>query len=250
MVERGETYQAFDLALRIGEILLSSGAGAADVAATMLAVTHACGMHGVTANVTYTDLTLHHQPSADVPAAIQVRHVTHREVDYAALTKVDLIVHDLVAKEVTREEARDQVARVVSTGRPRARWMATLGWGVMGAGIALTLGGGQVVMALAFVAACAIYRTQRLMSRHRIPGFYQQVAGAFVATVIAVCAVALDIQASPSRVVTAGIVMLLAGIGVMERPRTRSPGSRSRRARVCWTPCSPPPGSSEVSAPA
>ena len=215
MVERGETYQAFDLALRIGEILLSSGAGAADVAATMLAVTHACGMHGVTANVTYTDLTLHHQPSADVPAAIQVRHVTHREVDYAALTKVDLIVHDLVAKEVTREEARDQVARVVSTGRPRARWMATLGWGVMGAGIALTLGGGQVVMALAFVAACAIYRTQRLMSRHRIPGFYQQVAGAFVATVIAVCAVALDIQASPSRVVTAGIVMLLAGIGVM-----------------------------------
>jgi uncharacterized membrane protein YjjP (DUF1212 family) len=215
MVERDETYKAFDLALRVGEILLSSGAGAADVAATMLALTHACGMHGVTADVTYTDLTLRHQPHATSPAAIQVRHVTRREVDYDALTRVDLIVHDLVAKKVTLDEARDRVARVVSTGLPRPRWLATLGWGAMGAGIALLLGGDVVVLALAFVAACAIYQTQRLMNRRRIPLFYQQVAGAAVATLIAVCAVALDIQANPSRVVTAGIVMLLAGIGVM-----------------------------------
>ena len=35
----GEVYESLDLALRIGEVLLSSGAGAADVSATMLAVT-------------------------------------------------------------------------------------------------------------------------------------------------------------------------------------------------------------------
>ena len=35
-----ETYKILDLALRIGEILLSSGAGAADVTATMLGITH------------------------------------------------------------------------------------------------------------------------------------------------------------------------------------------------------------------
>ena len=35
MVERNETYLACDLALRVGEILLSSGAGAADVTATI-----------------------------------------------------------------------------------------------------------------------------------------------------------------------------------------------------------------------
>ena len=105
MVERDETYEAFDLALRVGEILLSSGAGAADVTTTMLAVTRACGVSGVTTDVTYTDLTLRHQPRLDAPAAIQVRHVTRREVDYETLTEVDLVVHSLVAEEISREEA-------------------------------------------------------------------------------------------------------------------------------------------------
>lgn len=62
MAERREVYETLDLALRIGEVLLSSGAGAADVTATMLAVTEACGMRHVAADVTFVDLTLHHQP--------------------------------------------------------------------------------------------------------------------------------------------------------------------------------------------
>ena len=76
MTERGEVYETLDLALRIGEILLSSGAGAADVTATMLATTRACGVRNVSADVTFVDLTLRHQPSSGEPAAIQVRRVT------------------------------------------------------------------------------------------------------------------------------------------------------------------------------
>ncbi len=85
----------------------------------------------------------------------------------------------------------------------------------MGTGIALTLGGSPLVCLLAFLAACAIDRTQRVMSRHRIPSFYLQAAGGFVATLIAVAAAATPLEVNPSRVVTAGIVMLLAGIGLM-----------------------------------
>ena len=65
MTERREVYETLDLALRIGEVLLSSGAGAADVTATMLAVTEACGVRHVAADVTFVDLTLHHQPTID-----------------------------------------------------------------------------------------------------------------------------------------------------------------------------------------
>ena len=72
-----------------------------------------------------------------------------------------------------------------------------------------------VVLALAFLAACAIDRIQRLMAQRRFPPFYQQVAGAAAATLIAVGAAGVGIEANPSRVVTTGIVMLLAGIGVM-----------------------------------
>ncbi|MDQ3415779.1 MAG: hypothetical protein M3474_01475 [Actinomycetota bacterium] len=37
-------HEAADLALRVGEVVLASGAGAADVTATVLAVTRACGL--------------------------------------------------------------------------------------------------------------------------------------------------------------------------------------------------------------
>ena len=129
LAELREVYESLDLALRIGEVLLSSGAGAADVTATMLAVTQACGLRNVSADVTFADLTLHHQASLDEPAAILVRRVTRRQVDYADLTEVDQTVADLVAGQITREEARDQVARTVSTGHQRRRWVVTLGLG-------------------------------------------------------------------------------------------------------------------------
>ena len=67
MAEPPEVYESLDLALRIGEVLLSSGAGAADVTATMLAVTNACGVRNVSADVTFVDLSLHLPASARPP---------------------------------------------------------------------------------------------------------------------------------------------------------------------------------------
>lgn len=215
MTERREVYETLDLALRVGEILLSSGAGAADVAAAMLEVTRACGVRNVSADVTFVDLTLRHQPSSGEPAALQVRRVNRRPSDYATLIEVDRIVTELIAKRLTRVQARDQVARLVSTGHRRHRWAVTLGWGVMGTGIALTLGGDPLVCLLAFIAACAIDGTLLLLPQHRIPAFYQQAAGGFVATMIAVTASATGLDVNSSRVVTSGIVMLLAGVGIM-----------------------------------
>ncbi len=219
MADERDNYESLDLALRIGEVLLSSGAGAADVTATMLAVTDACGVRQVSADVTFVDLAMHHQPSIHQPAAIQVRRVIRRQVDYLVLTEVDHLVSDLVAGRVARREARDQLAQILSTGHLRRRWSVTLGWGVMGVGIALTLGGNAVVCLLAFLAACAIDQTQRGLSRHRIPSFYLQAAGGFVATLIAVIAAAAWPEVNPSRVITAGIVMLLAESASWAQPK-------------------------------
>ena len=215
MVESKDAYKTLDLALRVGEMLLSAGAGAADVTATMLSITHASGLRGVSADVTFTEVSLNYHPSNDEPGTIQVRHVTHREIDYEDLTLVDHLVQDLVGGAITRDEARDQLNRLTSSGHRRPRWAVTTGWGVMGAGIALLLGGGAVVALIAFLSAAVIDRIQRAMSVRRLPVFYQQVAGGLAATLIAVAAAALDLGLEPSRVVTAGIIMLLAGIGFM-----------------------------------
>src|SRR5262245_15099003 len=135
--ERQDVYKTLDLALRIGEILLRSGAGAADVTATMLAVTSACGVTRVSADVTFVDLALHHQPSPDEPAAMQVRRVVRAPIDYELLTKTDELVRDIVDGRLTRDEARSEVARLITMGHLRRRWAVTIGLGVMGVGVAL-----------------------------------------------------------------------------------------------------------------
>jgi uncharacterized membrane protein YjjP (DUF1212 family) len=213
--DRADVYQSLDLALRVGEVLLNSGAGASDVVATMLDVTRACSVRRVTADVTFVDLTLHHQPSSDEPAATQVRRVIRRPVDYQQLTQVDELVQRLVAAEVDRNEARVELARIISSGHQRPRWVITLATGVMGAGIAMTLGGDLVVCLLAFLAACAIDRTKVRLAGEALPSFYQQVAGGMIAAAIAVVAAATPLDVNPSRVVTAGIVVLLAGVGLV-----------------------------------
>src|SRR3954469_1921520 len=57
-----EITAAMNLALRIGELLLSSGAGAGDVSAAMRNVAWACGLRRYTADVMFTELTMSHQP--------------------------------------------------------------------------------------------------------------------------------------------------------------------------------------------
>ncbi len=215
MAESTETHKTLDLALRIGEVLMSSGAGAADVNATMSSVAYACGVRNAEVDVTFTNLTMSYQSSPEEPALVQLRHVRHREIDYEDLTLVDQIVRDLLGGVIDRDEARARVAQVVSSGHRLPRWAVTIGYGLMGAGVAMLLGGNLPVIAIALLAAVSMDRLMRAMSRRRMPGFYQQVAGGLLATLLAIGAAASDLDVDPSLVVTTSIVMLLAGIGFM-----------------------------------
>lgn len=194
-------------------MLLSNGAGAADVTATMSSVAHHLGLRQVLVDVTFTTLTLSHQTSFDDPPLSLTRTVTHRETDFDDLTRVDHLVADLLADEIDLDEARIRIAQIASTGHQTPRWAVTAGSGVFGAGIALLIGGDAVVTLIAAVAAMGIDVLQRYLSRLRLPFFYAQVAGGFFASLLAVGVAATDVEVDPSLVITASIVMLLAGLG-------------------------------------
>ena len=59
--EQREVYATIDLALRVGEVLLSSGAGTADATATMLGVTAAGGLRGCEVDITFTSMAISYQ---------------------------------------------------------------------------------------------------------------------------------------------------------------------------------------------
>ena len=210
-----EITATMSLALRIGEVLLSSGAGAGDVSAAMRNVAWACGLRGYTADVMFTELTMSHQTSSEEPALIQIRQVRYRDVDYGDLTHVDHLIRDLVAGRIDRAEATSRLNRIISTGHARPRWSVTVALGVMGAGVGMVLGGDWLVVAVAAVAAMLVDLLQRQMGRRRLPAFYQQVAGGLLATLIAVGVAATPADVSPSLVISTSIVMLLAGVNFL-----------------------------------
>jgi uncharacterized membrane protein YjjP (DUF1212 family)/uncharacterized membrane protein YjjB (DUF3815 family) len=210
-----EITATMNLALRIGELLLSSGAGASDVSAAMRNVAWACGLRGYTADVMFTELTMSQQSSPEEPALIQIRQVRYREIDYGDLTDVDHLIRDLVAGHIGRVDATSRLNRIISTGHARPRWAVTAALGVMGGGVGMVLGGDWLVVVVAAAAAVLVDLMQRQMGRRRLPAFHQQVAGGLLATLIAVGMDATPADVSPSLVISTSIIMLLAGVNFL-----------------------------------
>ena len=123
MTDARETYKILDLALRIGEILLSSGAGAADVTATMLGITHHYGLRNADIDVTFTLLRMSYQVDPEEMPVLLTRNVNQRDIDYDDLTRTQELVNDILDDRVDVAEARARVARVNSTGH----WLPKLG---------------------------------------------------------------------------------------------------------------------------
>ncbi len=215
MTDSRETYRILDLALRIGEILLASGAGAADVTATMMGITRHYGLRSADVDVTFTLLRMSYQDDPEEMPVLLTRNVTQRDIDYDDLTRTHDLVADVLHDRVTVAEARALVARVNSTGHWLPRWAVVLGSGVLGGGVALILGGGVIVTAVAALAGMLITMLTRWLNRQRWPMFYQQIAGGMLATLLALGTAALDLRVDTSLVITASIVLLLSGIGFM-----------------------------------
>lgn len=202
-----------DLCLRIGELLMANGAGAADVMVTMDSLGRHFGLRDAEIDVTFTALSMAYQAGPGEPTQSLLRQVKRRTIDFDDLTTVDHLVGEVLGDQVSPVDARKQLARIGSSGRRRRRWAVSLGWGVMCAGVAVLLGGGLVVVTVAALTAITIERMQLTLNRWRLPNFYIQVAGGLVATVFAVLLALTPLAADPSLVVSANIVLLLSGIG-------------------------------------
>ncbi|MGI8576990.1 MAG: threonine/serine ThrE exporter family protein [Nocardioidaceae bacterium] len=215
MSETTDTYLTLDLALRVGEVLLSSGAGAADVTATMLSIASTCGLRNCEVDLTFTSLSISYQPGPELPSQTQLRQVRQRVSDYSHLTDVDLLVHALVAGEIDRDEARTRLASIVSSGHRYTTLAVAIGWGFMGMGTSLVIGGDWIVTLIALFATITVNLVRLRMRRMRLPAFYQQVVGGLLATLLAVAVAAARVPVDPSLVITASIIMLLAGVAFM-----------------------------------
>lgn len=207
-----------DLALRIGELELSSGAGAADVTATILAVTNAYGLPQCEVDVIFTSITISCNRGVVAAPVTTARVVRFRSLDYTKLDKLSELVHRICTGSVPAEQARAELSDLVTAKHAYPRWVSTAGWAGMAGSIAALLGGDLRLAAIAAVVTALIDRLGRILNRRALPFFFQQVIGAAVVTFVAVGVTAsglLPDDVSPGFVVAAGLTVLLAGLSVV-----------------------------------
>lgn len=206
-----DAHRTLHLALRIGELLLSGGAGAGDVTATLRAVTTAAGLARCEADVNYTVITVSYLRAVDQAPVTASRIVRRTGFDGTRLSAVLQVVDDVVQGRADVRAAQERIDAIRSAAHPYPRWVATGSWGGLSAAVAVLLGGGPVVAVTAFVATVVIDRGNRRLNARQVPFFYQYAFGGAVAATAAVLLVAADVQVASSLVVASGIVALLPG---------------------------------------
>jgi uncharacterized membrane protein YjjP (DUF1212 family) len=213
-----QVFQALDLCLLVGEVLLSSGEAGADTSATMTRLAGACGLDTVEIDITFTSITMCCRRGRSVAPVTSMRLVRSRTTDLSRLASVTRVVDRVVAGELSVRAADAALTVAVDARHPYPRWLATVGWGGLAAAVALLLGGGPLIWVTAFIVTAVIDRIGRLLGRWGVPPFFLQIVGGFLATCLTLGLIAvhaLPATTEPSLVIAASITVLLSGLSLM-----------------------------------
>ncbi|MCX5146306.1 threonine/serine exporter family protein [Streptomyces sp. NBC_00320] len=205
--------RVLDLTLRIGELLLAGGEGAEDVEAAMFAVARSYGLDRCEPTVTFTLLSITHQPSlVDDPVSAS-RTVRRRGTDYTRLAAVYQLVDDISAHEIelSLEEAYRRLAEIRRNRHPYPSWVLTTAAGLLAGAASTLVGGGVLVFFAAAIGAMLGDRLAWLCAGRGLPEFYQFVVAAMPPAAIGVALALAEIDVRASAVITGGLFALLPG---------------------------------------
>ncbi|RSS83507.1 threonine/serine exporter ThrE family protein [Streptomyces sp. WAC06614] len=205
--------RVLDLTLRIGELLLAGGEGAEDVEAAMFAVARSYGLDRCEPTVTFTMLSITHQPSlVDHPVSAN-RTVRRRGTDYTRLAAVFRLVADISAPEVevSLEESYRRLAEIRRNRHPYPTWVLTAAAGVLAGAASTLVGGGVLVFLAAALGAMLGDRLAWYCAGRGLPEFYQFVVAAMPPAALGVALKLAEVDLRASAVITGGLFALLPG---------------------------------------
>ncbi|WP_329038560.1 threonine/serine exporter family protein [Streptomyces sp. NBC_00178] len=207
--------RVLDLTLRIGELLLAGGEGAEDVEAAMFAVSRSYGLDRCEPTVTFTLLSISHQPSLVDDPVTASRTVRRRGTDYTRLAAVFQLIDDITTAEhveVSLEEAYRRLAEIRRNRHPYPGWVLTAAAGVLAGSASVLVGGGFLVFVVAAAGAMLGDRLAWLCAGRGLPEFYQFTVAAMPPAAMGILLTlthSTDIR--PSAVITGGLFALLPG---------------------------------------
>ncbi len=226
--------QVLDLAERVGEVVLAAGTAVTDTTDQIEFIASTYGLSNCDIDVTYNSIRISADRGPTLPPASTMRIVHYRSLDFTRLAAVDRFTRRIRRELVPPEEALATLDEITTAPHPYNRWIATFGWALMAAGVALLLNGGLLIALVSFATTFLIDRTNRRLNRRGLPFFFQHMVGGAIAAApaVLVSSFASHLHMDPALIIAAGISVLLAGlqlVGAVEDAITGAPITASAR---------------------
>lgn len=234
--------EVLELAERVGEVVLASGAAVTDATTHIEIIAATYGLAKCDIDVTYNSIRISADRGPRLPPATTMRVVNHRSLDFTRLSAVDRLTRRIRREMVPPAEAHATLDAITTAPHPYNRWIATVGWATLAAAIALLLNGGALVAIVSFATTFLIDRCNRELNKRGLPFFFQNMMGGIIATVPAILLTAFadnlrgtfagELADNPSLIVAAGITVLLSGlqlVGAVQDAITGAPITAAAR---------------------
>ncbi|WP_414627393.1 threonine/serine exporter ThrE [Corynebacterium sp.] len=221
LTDPAQVAAVMNIAARIGSILITNGTTSSDVRAQVHTVTSSYGLHYCHVDITVNTMTVHTIIGVDRRQPVSVfRVVNDFSANYHKLQEADRLIRSIRSGATPPEMAErilDDIEREYIPHR-NVRFLA--GWTVMGAAIAILLGGDLFMAVVGGLTSFLIMVISKILSRNDLPYFFHCAIGGFLATVPAVIfyqfAAPMGVTVVPSQVIATGIVVLLAGLTLVQ----------------------------------
>lgn len=206
---------------RVGEILIANGTTSSDTKAQIHAVTSSYGLHYCHVDITLNTITINSIIGTERKQPVGVfRVVTDMSENYTKLQEVDRLIRSIRAGATPPDMAEKILDDLYYSKPPYPTWVSISGWALMGAAVGILLGGDLLMAVLGAVTAALITSINLWLGKNQLPYFYHCVVGGFLATVPAAMFYTIATRAGttivPSQVIATGIIVLLAGLTLVQ----------------------------------
>lgn len=209
-----------DLAARIGGLLLACGSGNRDTVLQIKAVASVYGLTQVQVDITLTSVTVYHLIGARRTPITAMRVVSAPVPDFERLRHTDRVIRRIRAGHLSLEQAIEKIDIVEREPSKYRLRVIYSGWALLASSVTVLLGSGPAVALIAAAVTLGIVVVIGELAARDLPMFFQNAVGGLIATLSAAILNSLQsflpFDMQPSRLIASGIVVMLAGLTLVQ----------------------------------
>ncbi len=209
--DRPAARRTLSVVIRVGAVLLASGAATDEVEVAMRDIARASGLEGVHAIVEFGTISVSYAAHPDAEPITFIRLARNRATDYARLAAASDLTRRLIQSRMTVDEALHEIDRIESLESTYPRLVTWIATGAAAGASSVLFGGGLAEIGIAMITVLVAEPFVIALARSGLPPFFHNVLGPAIVTVVVVLLAVARLPVNGSLVVTGAILIFLPG---------------------------------------